>query len=49
MNFFDRPEFCIARNTKFLKLDVFPSSGERMETPSLLGPLERPDLNLLTY
>jgi hypothetical protein len=25
----------------FWKLDLFPSSGERKETPTLLGPLER--------
>jgi hypothetical protein len=31
-------------NTIFQKLDLFPSSGER-ETPPLLGPLERANLN----
>jgi hypothetical protein len=29
----------------FRKLDLFPFSGERKETPTLLGPLERTDLN----
>jgi hypothetical protein len=29
----------------FLKLDHFPSSGNRRETPVLLGPLERANLN----
>jgi hypothetical protein len=33
-------------NTKFRKLDLFPSSDERgRETPTLLGPLERANLN----
>jgi hypothetical protein len=31
-------------NTAFWKLDLFPSSGEG-ETPTLLEPLERPNLN----
>jgi hypothetical protein len=34
-------------NTTFWKLDLFPSSGER-ETPTLLGPLERANLNPVT-
>jgi hypothetical protein len=29
----------------FRKLDLFPSSGERRETPTLLGSLERANLN----
>jgi hypothetical protein len=29
----------------FRKLDHFPSSGEGWETPTLLGPLERANLN----
>jgi hypothetical protein len=34
------------KNTTFRKLDLFPSSGERdRETPTLLGPLERANLN----
>jgi hypothetical protein len=28
-------------NTTFQKLDLFPSSGEEREDPTLLGPLER--------
>jgi hypothetical protein len=32
-------------NTTFQKLDLFPSSGEVRETPILLGPLERANLN----
>jgi hypothetical protein len=28
-------------NTKFRKLDLFPSSGEGKEVPTLLGPLEK--------
>jgi hypothetical protein len=31
-------------NTAFRKLDLFPSSGEGRETPTLLGPLERANL-----
>jgi hypothetical protein len=31
-------------STKFRKLDLFPSSGKG-ETPTLLGPLERANLN----
>jgi hypothetical protein len=30
---------------RFGKLDLFPSSDEGRETPTLLGPLERVDLN----
>jgi hypothetical protein len=32
-------------NTKFLELDLFPSSGEGKETPTLLGSLERINSN----
>jgi hypothetical protein len=31
----------------FRKLDLFPSSGEERETPALLGPLERANLNVV--
>jgi hypothetical protein len=31
--------------TTFRKLDLFPSSGERMEIPTLLGLLEKDNLN----
>jgi hypothetical protein len=31
--------------TTFRTLDQFPSSGDWRETPVLLGPLERADLN----
>jgi hypothetical protein len=34
-----------AENTTFWKWDLFLSSGERRETPTLLGPLERANLN----
>jgi hypothetical protein len=29
----------------FRKLDLFPFLGERKESPTLLGPLERANLN----
>jgi hypothetical protein len=32
-------------NATFRKLDLFPSSGEGGETPTLLDPLERANLN----
>jgi hypothetical protein len=32
-------------NTTFRKLDLLPSSGEARETPTLLDPLERANLN----
>jgi hypothetical protein len=32
-------------NTTFQNLDLFPSSGEERETPTLLGPLERANTN----
>jgi hypothetical protein len=31
----------VLEDTTFRKLDLFPSSGEGRETPTLLGPLER--------
>jgi hypothetical protein len=34
-----------AKNTTFWKMDLFPSSGEGEVTPTLLGPLERANLN----
>jgi hypothetical protein len=33
------------KNTLFWKLDMLPSSGEGWETPTLLGLLERANLN----
>jgi hypothetical protein len=38
----------VLENTTFRKLDLFPSSGEGRETPTLLGPLERANLNQWT-
>jgi hypothetical protein len=35
----------LVENIKFRKLDLFPSSGEGRETPTLLDPLERANLN----
>jgi hypothetical protein len=37
--------FSSVLNTALRKLDLFPSSGEGSETPTLLGPLERASLN----
>jgi hypothetical protein len=34
------PSSGILKNITFWKLDLFLSSGERVETPTLLGPLE---------
>jgi hypothetical protein len=34
----------ILKNRTFRKPDLFPSSGEGWETPTLLGPLERANL-----
>jgi hypothetical protein len=34
------PSFSILKNTTIRKLDLFPSSGEELETPTQLGPLE---------
>jgi hypothetical protein len=31
----------------FRKLDLFPSSGEGQKTPTLLGPLEKANFNLV--
>jgi hypothetical protein len=42
------PQFCslkTQKNTKFRKLDLFPSSGERWEKPTLSGALVRANLN----
>jgi hypothetical protein len=36
-------------NTTFWKLDLFLSSGEGRETSTLLGPLERSNLNQWTW
>jgi hypothetical protein len=44
LDFFHRPVFQKLGNT-FRKVDLFPSSGEWWETPALLGPLERANLN----
>jgi hypothetical protein len=46
-----RPPSRILHNykTTFRKLDVFPSSDEGRETPALLGPLERDNLNHWTW
>jgi hypothetical protein len=32
-------------NMTFRKLDLFPSPGEKVEVPTLLGPLERANIN----
>jgi hypothetical protein len=40
-----RPEFWMLVTSTFRKLDLFPSSGEGSETPTLLGPLERANLD----
>jgi hypothetical protein len=37
------------RDTVFRKLDLFPSSGEGLETSTLLNPLERANLTALKY
>jgi hypothetical protein len=41
------PQFGIINNykTTFRKLDLFSYAGEGRETPTLLGPLERANLN----
>jgi hypothetical protein len=39
------PSSGILKNTTFRKLDLFPSAGKGWETPALLGPLERANLN----
>jgi hypothetical protein len=44
LDFVHCPEFSILENT-FWKLDLFPSSDKGMETPTLLGPLERGNFN----
>jgi hypothetical protein len=45
MDFVHRPIFRKLENTTFLKLDQFPSSGERGRTPAQLGPIERASLD----
>jgi hypothetical protein len=35
----------MVENTRFRKLDLFPSSDEGRETSTLLSPLERDNLN----
>jgi hypothetical protein len=40
MDFVHRLQFRIQESTTFRELDLFPSSGERKETPSLLVPSE---------
>jgi hypothetical protein len=42
------PEFLILQSAAFRKLDVFPSSGEKKETRTLLGTLKRGNLNRWT-
>jgi hypothetical protein len=39
------PSFGILKNTKFWKVDLFQSSGEGWETPTLLGPLGNANVN----
>jgi hypothetical protein len=38
----------VLKNTMFRKMDLFPSSGEGMQTHTLLGLLEKARLNLWT-
>jgi hypothetical protein len=54
LGFWDRPDlrtfppfwYCNKlEETTFLKLDLFPSSGDWRDIPTLLGPLERANLN----
>jgi hypothetical protein len=45
MDFVHRQEFYILENTTFWKLDLFPSLGKRKEIPTLLGPLEKANLD----
>jgi hypothetical protein len=40
-----RPDSKQLENTTFRTLDLFPSSGEGRETPTLLSPLKRPAFN----
>jgi hypothetical protein len=44
LDFSHRPEFWILECTAFRKLDLFLSSGDERETPTLLGPLEGANL-----
>jgi hypothetical protein len=46
LDFIHRQVFLNLENTRFRKLDLFPSSGEWRKTPThQLGPLERDNLN----
>jgi hypothetical protein len=45
LDFVYRPVFQEVRNTAFGPLNMFPSSGEGKESPTLLDPLERANLN----
>jgi hypothetical protein len=45
LDFVHSLEFQILENTLFRKLDLFPSSGELWETPTLLRPLDKGNLN----
>jgi hypothetical protein len=40
-----RPVFQKLENTTFRKMDLFPSSDKRGETPTQLGLLQRANLN----
>jgi hypothetical protein len=42
------PSSGILKNTTFRQLDLFPSSAERWETATLLGPLGRANLSCWT-
>jgi hypothetical protein len=46
MDFVHPLEFQITRKNTFWKLNVFPFSVEGRETPTVLSPLERANLNL---
>jgi hypothetical protein len=48
LDFIHRPVLWELENTEFRKLDLFPSSGERGNMPTLLGSLERANLNRWT-
>jgi hypothetical protein len=47
LDFVHRPEFWMLENWTFRKLDLFPSSGEGWETPTMLGSLGRANLQWL--
>jgi hypothetical protein len=44
-DFVHRPEFQILENSTFRELDLFPFTDKGKETPTLLGPSERANLN----